>query len=99
MTMNQPGNTSKPEAERVNQLAGWYQAEQLDFDRRMIEYKHRSFKPWLRGPAGLELGPADGTMTKHLVGDFERLTIVDGSQDLLDAVPPAPNLVKVHALF
>ncbi len=87
------------EAERVADLAGWYQNEQLDFDRRMIAYKYRSFKEWLRGPAGLELGPADGTMTKLLVNDFHKLTIVDGSAELLQAIPAAANLVKVHALF
>jgi 2-polyprenyl-3-methyl-5-hydroxy-6-metoxy-1,4-benzoquinol methylase len=87
------------EAGRVGNLAGWYQSGQLDFDRRMIEYKYRVFKTWLRGPKGLELGPADGTMTRHLIGDFQELTVVDGSQQLLATIPAASNLVKVHALF
>ncbi len=87
------------ETERVAHLAGWYQTEQLDFDRRIIAYKYRSFREWLRGPEGLELGPADGTMTKTLVNDFRKLSIVDGSAELLRAIPAAANLVKVHALF
>src|SRR5437016_376180 len=87
------------EADRVVSLADWYQTEQLNFDRRMIGYKYQTFKPWLRGPSGLELGPADGTMTRHLVHDFQTLTVVDGSSELLDAIPDAANLVKVHALF
>ena len=98
--MNPQSNVPAPgEAERVLNLAGWYQTEQLDFDRRMIGYKYRTFQAWLRGPAGLEMGPADGTMTRRLVNDFVQLTVVDGSAELLAAVPAAANLVKVHALF
>jgi 2-polyprenyl-3-methyl-5-hydroxy-6-metoxy-1,4-benzoquinol methylase len=93
------GTVMSQEAERVAQLAGWYQSGQLDFDRRMIAYKYRSFQEWLQGPYGLELGPADGTMTRLLVGDFELLTIVDGSAELLQTIPSSAKLVKVHALF
>src|SRR5207237_2631784 len=87
------------ESDRVAKLAGWYTSQQLDFDRRLTSYKYRTFKPWLRGPEGLELGPAEGVMTQQLVNDFRRLTVVEGSQELLDAIPPAQNLVKVRSLF
>jgi 2-polyprenyl-3-methyl-5-hydroxy-6-metoxy-1,4-benzoquinol methylase len=98
--MTSPSPSQGPqEADRVVNLAGWYQSGQLDFDRRMIEYKYRTFKKWLSGPAGLELGPADGTMTRHLANDFQKLTIVDGSLELLQAIAPAPNLEKIHSLF
>jgi 2-polyprenyl-3-methyl-5-hydroxy-6-metoxy-1,4-benzoquinol methylase len=100
LAMTEPlKSPEQEEAARVANLASWYQTEQLDFDRRMIEYKYRTFKTWLRGPAGLELGPADGTMTKRLVNDFAKLTVVDGSRELLQAIPPAANLAKVHSLF
>lgn len=87
------------EAERVERLSGWYLREQLDFDKRLVELRYRSLRPHLKGPAGLELGPADGQMTRLLIHDFDHLTVVDGASDLLDRIPEAPNLVKVHALF
>ena len=87
------------ERARVDELSGWYLKDQLDFDRRMIDYRYRSIKPHLRGPHGLELGPAEGVMTRMLIDDFSSLTVVDGAGDLLARIPNLPNLAKVHALF
>jgi 2-polyprenyl-3-methyl-5-hydroxy-6-metoxy-1,4-benzoquinol methylase len=87
------------ESDRVANLAGWYTSQQLDFDRRLTWYNYQTFKPLLHGTVGLELGPAEGVMTQHLVNDFRRLTVVEGAQELLDAIPPAPNLIKVCSLF
>jgi len=87
------------ERARLDELSGWYLKDQLDFDRRMIDYRYRSIKPYLRGPDGLELGPAEGLMTRRLVSDFAHLTIVDGAAELLAQVPDSPKLTKVHALF
>ena len=87
------------ERQRVDGLSTWYLEQQLDFDRRLIGFRYRSLRPHLRGPRGLELGPAEGLMTRLLLPHFERLTVVDGSLELLERIPPAPTLVKVHALF
>jgi 2-polyprenyl-3-methyl-5-hydroxy-6-metoxy-1,4-benzoquinol methylase len=53
----------------------------------------------MRGPDGLELGPAEGEMTQFLVQEFVRLTVVDGSVQLLTRIPDTANLLKVHSLF
>lgn len=87
------------ERARVDELSGWYLNDQLDFDRRMVGYRYRSIKPYLRGPQGLELGPAEGLMTRMLIRDFSSLTVVDGARELLARIPDLPNLTKVHALF
>lgn len=87
------------EHERVASLSDWYLSEQLDFDKRLIRFRYQTIKPRLVGPRGLELGPAEGEMTALLVDDFEQLTIVEGSADLLEKISPRPNLVKVHSLF
>jgi 2-polyprenyl-3-methyl-5-hydroxy-6-metoxy-1,4-benzoquinol methylase len=86
------------EPTRVEVLSDWYLHEQLDFDKRLIRFRYQTLKPHFRGPNGLELGPAEGEMTRYLVDDFARLTIVDGSAQLLARVADAPNLCKVHAL-
>jgi 2-polyprenyl-3-methyl-5-hydroxy-6-metoxy-1,4-benzoquinol methylase len=87
------------ESERLSSLSDWYGAEQLDFDRQLIRYRYRTIQPHLRGPAGLELGPAEGEMTRFLLQHFTTLTVVEGAEDLLDQIPEAPGLKKVNALF
>lgn len=87
------------ERARIDELSGWYLKDQLDFDRRMIDYRYRSIKPHLRGPHGLELGPAEGVMTRMLIDDFSSLTVVDAAGELLAMIPSLPRLTKVHALF
>ena len=71
----------------------------MDFDKRLIQFRYKTIKPHLRGPFGLELGPAEGEMTQFLIADFETLTIVDGAEDLLQKIPDYKNVIKSHALF
>lgn len=87
------------EKERVESIGQWYLEEQLDFDKELVEFRYRTLKGYLQGPEGLELGPGDGQMTRFLVHDFPRLTLVEGSAALLASIPSPSNLVKVHALF
>ena len=84
---------------RVESLSDWYLKEQLDFDKRLIRFRYQTLKPHLQGPEGLELGPAEGEMTQFLVNDFERLTVVEGSGELLAQIPVRSSLNKVHSLF
>lgn len=87
------------ELERVESLASWYRHKELDFDRRVIQFRYQTLLPYLQGPNGLELGPSQGEMTKFLINHFEKLTIVEGASQLLANIPSAANLVKVHSLF
>ena len=87
------------EQTRVEQISDWYLKAQLDFDKRLIQFRYQTLKSYLQGPEGLELGPAEGEMTQFLLQDFTRLTVVEGSGELLARLPDSSNLVKVHALF
>mgnify|MGYP001275832651 CR=1 FL=1 len=89
----------KGERERVSVASDWYHKEQLDFDKRLIRFRYQELQPYISGPLGLELGPAEGEMTQLLLNDFERLVVVDGADSLLDKIPDADNLEKVHSLF
>lgn len=84
---------------RVESLSDWYLKEQLDFDKRLIRFRYQTLKPHLQGPSALELGPAEGEMTQFLASDFEKLTVVEGSRELLAQIPERSNLKKVHSLF
>ena len=87
------------ERKYIEQASGWYLEEQLDFDKRLVRGRYETLKEYLIGPDGLELGSADGQMTRFLLADFLNLTIVDGAHELLEVIPDAPNLTKVHSLF
>jgi len=99
ITHSQPGVFQETEQQRLVDLAGWYVSDQLDFDKRLIRYGYQTIRPYLVGPEGLELGSAEGQMTQLLLPHFDRLTIVDGAEKLLELIPASPTLVKVHSLF
>jgi 2-polyprenyl-3-methyl-5-hydroxy-6-metoxy-1,4-benzoquinol methylase len=87
------------ELQRIKAGSDWYVNDQLDFDRRLIDFRYETLRPHLQGPSGLELGPADGQMTRSLIHNFENLTIVDASTELLSLIPDDPRLTKVASLF
>ncbi|MFO0594773.1 MAG: class I SAM-dependent methyltransferase [Myxococcaceae bacterium] len=87
------------ELKRVESSAEWYTSQQLSFDRELVRFRFQTLEPWLIGPRGLELGCGDGSMTKLLRTRFERLTVVEGSQHLLDQIPDGKEVEKVHSLF
>lgn len=84
---------------KKNMDGSWYINEQLDFDKKMIGYRYQAIRPYIRPSSALELGSADGHMTRFLIEDFEKVTTVDGSKELLDRIPDTPNLVKIHSYF
>lgn len=84
---------------KLDQMSGWYLNKQLDFDKCLLRFRYQSLKPYLTGPEGLELGPAEGYMTQWLVNDFQNLTLVEGSLELLNRIPNHPKLTKIHSLF
>ena len=90
---------SDKEHKRVDSLSSWYTDEQLDFDKQLIRFRYESFNHFFQGESCLELGPADGQMTRFLIKDFKKLTVVEGSLDLLNEIHDYDNLVKVHSLF
>lgn len=87
------------EKKRIDEVSDWYLRKQLDFDKCLIGYRYRALRQYIRGPLGLELGPADGQMTRFLISDFQTLTIVDAASKLLKQIPSYPNLIKIHSLF
>lgn len=90
---------SSDELQRVSSVSDWYLNSQLNFDKRLVRFRYETIRPFLVGPFGLEVGSAAGEMTQFLVNDFEQLTVVEGSPNLLDEIPERPNQVKVNSLF
>lgn len=78
----------------IEKLSEWYGNVELDFDRELIVYRYQSVKQYFKGKSCLEIAPAQGVMTKYLAEDFEKMTLVEGSQNLLNQIPDYPNVQK-----
>lgn len=85
--------------ENLESLSHWYGNVELDFDRELIIYRHKAIKKYFKGSICLEIAPAQGVMTKELVGDFEKVYAVDGSENLLNQIPSYPNVFKYHSMI
>lgn len=69
--------------------------------RLMRELMIRTFKPFVSGGLGLELGSEIGYMSERLAKLVDHLDIVDGSQEFLNEVRKRniPNASYHHSLF
>lgn len=83
----------------IDDKSDWYETEQLDFDKTLISYRYATIKSFFVGKTCLEMGPADGIMTRFLTNDFEFLDLVEGSKRLLDLIPNYHNIRKYNSLF
>lgn len=63
-------------------------------------YCYEIFSRHLVGPEILELGPADGVMTRHLSQSGHEITAVDGASAFCEALRRRhPGITVVHSLF
>jgi len=73
------------EKKRLNKISG--QTKFGDgFNGRLVVYRYLTLKRYFKGKSALELGPAEGPMTKKLVNDFDRVLAVDGSLDYCNMI-------------
>jgi 2-polyprenyl-3-methyl-5-hydroxy-6-metoxy-1,4-benzoquinol methylase len=79
-------------------LKGW---EKLYQKKR--KWLYNTLKPHLRGKSVLEMGCADGEMTQWLAGEFELVTVVDGSKTFLEEakvrIGALGNVRYIHSMF
>ena len=83
---------------RVSRAAEFYSIES-EFDQELILYRFKTLQKLLVGSSCLELGPGSGVMTKLLSQHFDTLTVVEGSQQLIDELLDLVNMEKVCSLF
>src|SRR5690242_5261649 len=84
----------------LTDVSGWYRNTDWGFYTKIVWYSYVSVKPYFHGGHCLEMGPADGAMTRFLAGDFARVSVVDASPSYVDAARAlAPNVTGHVALF
>ncbi len=90
------------EHSRLENVASWYSSRQ-GFYARLVQYGLQSLRPYFVGSSCLELGSADGQMTRMLLDVFHRVTSVDGSpsfcEHLRNALGDFPGFSVECALF
>lgn len=88
------------ERELLTDVSTWYKNTNWGFYTKIVWYSYVSIKPLFHGDHCLEMGPADGEMTKFLKDDFKKLTVVDASKQYVDAAKKLAKNIDGHtALF
>jgi len=88
------------ERDFLSNISGWYKNTDWGFYTKIVWYSYVSVKPFFVGSSCLEMGPADGEMTKFLAGDFASLSVVDASPRFVAAAEAlAPNVTGHVSLF
>jgi 2-polyprenyl-3-methyl-5-hydroxy-6-metoxy-1,4-benzoquinol methylase len=83
----------------VERSSEFYSKSILKFDYQLADYNYASIKPFFKGDFALEIGPASGYMTKHLVNDFKTIHLLEGSSSLIQEIPDYPNVKKFNSLI
>lgn len=72
----------------------------LPMSDQSMAYAASIFSRYWKGDRCLELGPAEGQMTRHLLESFEEIVAVDGSAQICNGLAQRyPTISVVHALF
>lgn len=88
------------ERQSLNKVSDWYKNTEWGFYTKIVWYSYVSIKPFFHGKDCLEMGPADGEMTKFLMNDFERLDVVDAAEKYVKAAEKfSKNITGFTSLF
>ena len=75
---------NKKEISDLGKITRWYFSDRIgSFDNLLISYWYRKLKTYFVGKTMLEIGPADGMMTKLLIPDFEQLYVLDAVREFV----------------
>lgn len=84
--------------ENVQRSAAFYD-RYLNFDYQLSDFGFQKIKPFFKGKLALEIGPANGYMTKSLITEFNELHLLEGSEELLNKIPDYGNIIKHHSML
>ena len=68
---------------RLKDVSSWYSSKH-GFYARLVDYGFQSLQSHFIGSTCLELGPADGQMTRRLLEVFQNVTCVEGARSFCD---------------
>lgn len=89
----------KREEKRLELISNIYLGKQFDIDKQLVRFRYKTIKKYFKGDECLEIGTAEGIMTKSLVKDFKKVTCIEPSKNLLKKINDYKNLIKINCLF
>lgn len=95
--MTQQAGDEVDEQAFLTDVSGWYKNTDWGFYTKIVWYSYISIKPYFAGTTCLEMGPADGEMTRFIMADFAHLSVVDGSPTFAAAAEALGDNVTGHA--
>lgn len=88
------------ERQALEDVSEWYKNTKWGFYTQLVWYSYISIKPFFKGDSCLEMGPADGEMTRFLAKDFKYLDVVDAADKYVKDAEKINNNITGHtALF
>src|SRR4030042_1850239 len=88
------------EKNKLEKISTWYSNRHWGFYTKLVYMGYLSLKRFFKKGNLLEIGPADGEMTRFLVNDFEDITIVDASQKYVEEIQNKfPNIIGFVSLI
>lgn len=87
----------KKELDSLAGVASWYKNTNWGFYTKIVWYSYISIKPFFKGRVCLEMGPADGEMTKFLKNDFKQLVVVDAAEKYVKAAKKLGKNIEGYA--
>ncbi len=69
------------------------------FNAQLMDFRYQTIKSFLKGSRGLEIGSADGFMTKRLLNHFEELHVVEPVAQYSENVRKLSGIVVHNCLF
>jgi len=94
-----PAAAASDEKSRLDQIASdsWYSK---GLNTCTIDYCAEVFARFFQGRRCLEMGPAEGVMTRHLARAFPDLTLVEGAEPFCESLRARfPSATVVRSLF
>jgi len=90
----------KKERDTLTNVSDWYKNTDWGFYTKIVWYSYVTIKPFFHGDKCLEMGPADGEMTKFLKDDFKKLVVVDAAEKYVKSAEKLSKNIEGHvALF
>jgi 2-polyprenyl-3-methyl-5-hydroxy-6-metoxy-1,4-benzoquinol methylase len=87
---------SQEERQRLEGISSWYSNRDWGFYTRLVHMGYRTLSPYLGDGNCLEIGCADGEMTRFLAERFADLTVVDAAPNYVEAVQALIPGVEAH---
>jgi len=88
--------SSQEERQRLEEISSWYSNRDWGFYTKLVHMGYRTLAPYLRAGNCLEIGCADGEMTRFLAERFSDLTVVDAAPSYVQAVKALIPDVEAH---